>query len=679
MNPFLQNAFKTPFGSIPFQKIKNEHFLPALKELISRAKENIEDMKKNDAPANFENVIGVFERNDELLNPIVNSFFNLHSAESNDEIRDLAKEFSPILTEYGNDITLDAGVFSKIKELYDSRSSLDLNQEQLKYIEDEYKSFVRNGALLQGEQKEKLREIDKKLSDLSLRFSDNVLKETNDYLMLIEAEEDLAGLPEDFVEASAQLAKEKNHEGKWAVSLDYPSYGPFMDYSEKPELRKELAEAMSMRAFKGNENDNQDICKEITNLRYERSKLLGYEDHASFVLEKRMAASSSKVMDFLNELNNKAIDAAKRDMKSLAEFKNQRDGGELNRWDTAYYRRLLKQEKFGFDPEDLKPYFQLENVIEGAFTVAGKLYNLKFTEVKEVEVYHEDVKVFKIDDTETGKYIGLIYTDFFPRAGKRGGAWMTDYLDQRYIAGKDRRPHVAIVCNFTKPTPSKPSLLTFGEVTTLFHEFGHALHGLLSECQYGGQAGTRVEWDFVELPSQVLENWCYEKECLDLFAKHYKTGESIPEDLIQKLRDSMTFFEGVNTMRQLKYGLLDMAWHLGNPADIESVKALEDKIDKETNIYDFPTEPVGAASVAFSHIFAGGYSAGYYSYKWAEVLDADAFEAFKEKGIFNKEVAASFRSNILSRGGTQHPMELYKKFRGKEPSIDPLLKRAGLI
>ena len=493
--------------------------------------------------------------------------------------------------------------------------------------------------------------------------------------MLITDENQLKGLPEGTIEAAKMMAKEQNKEG-WMITLDYPSYIPFMTYADDRNLRERLANAFGARAYQKNKNDNQQIVLDIAKLRFERAQLLGYKTHAHFVLEERMAETPKKVEEFLEELLVKAKPAAKKDFQKVAELAKKDGIEQLQKWDSAYYSEKLKKQLFNLDDEKLKPYFQLENVIQGVFTISNKLYDLNFEEIFDIDKYHKDVKTYKVTDNKDN-LIAIFYADFFPRKGKRNGAWMTSYKNQWIKNGENSRPHISIVCNFTKPTETKPSLLTFNEVTTLFHEFGHALHGMLANTTYPGLSGTHVFWDFVELPSQIFENWCYEKEALNLFAKHYQTNEIIPMELVDKIKESSNFLEGMATLRQLSFGLLDMAWHGHNPSKIKDVKSYELKAFGDTQL--LPDVKENCMSTAFSHIFQGGYSSGYYSYKWAEVLDADAFEAFKEKGIFDKETATKFKENILSQGGTDKPMTLYKRFRGHEPSTDALLKRAGLI
>ncbi len=673
----LVKPFNTEYNSAPFSKINNEDFLPAIKEAIKKANEEIHTIVNNPESPTFKNTIEALDFSGEQLDRISSIFFNLNSAETNEDIQKIAQEVSPILSEFSNDITLNEDLFKRVKAVYDSKNSLDLTTEQQTLLDKRYKGFSRNGANLPEDKKQKLRDIDKTLSQLKLKFGENVLAETNKYEMLITNEEDLSGLPGGAKEAALQLAESKGKTG-WLFTLDYPSYIPFMTYADSRALRKELALAAGAKSFKGDALDNQEHVLQIVKLRQERANLLGYNTHAHFVLEERMAKSPEKVKDFLNDLLEKAKPAAEREFKNLENFAKDLDAiDRLEKWDAAYYSEKLKQNLFNLDDELLKPYFKLENVIQGVFSVANKLFDLNFEEIHTIDKYHDDVLTYKVTDN-TGALISIFYADFFPRAGKRNGAWMTSYKPQSIKDGINERPHVSIVCNFTKPTKTKPSLLTFNEVTTLFHEFGHALHGMLANTTYPGLSGTSVFWDFVELPSQVLENWCYEKEALELFATHYETGAVIPMDLIEKIKASATFHEGMQTLRQLSFGLLDMRWHaIESPQKIISVKAHELEAFKNTKLY--PDVEENCMSTAFSHIFQGGYSSGYYSYKWAEVLDADAFEYFKETGIFNKTTATKFKDHVLSQGGTEDPMTLYKRFRGQEPKPEALLKRAGLI
>ncbi|MFH6770008.1 M3 family metallopeptidase [Gaetbulibacter aquiaggeris] len=676
MQNILAKPFKTPFGTAPFSKIKNTHFLPAFKSAIEEAKKEIDTIVNNSDGPTFQNTIEALDFSGAQLDRISSVFFNLNSAETNDEIQKIAQEVSPLLSEFSNDIALNETLFKRVKSVYDLKESLNLTIEQATLLDKKYKSFSRNGANLPEDKKLKLREIDKKLSQLKLKFGENVLAETNKFEMLITDKRELSGLPEGTVEAAKQLAESKNKEG-WLFTLDYPSYIPFMTYADNRKLRKKLAIASGKKGFHKDALDNQENVLNIAKLRFERAQLLGYKTHAHFVLEERMAKTPEKVESFLNELLEKAKPAALTEFIELESFAKELDAiDHLEKWDGAYYAEKLKQKLFDLDDEKLKPYFKLENVINGVFNVSQKLYGLQFEEIHNIDKYHEDVLTYKVSN-ENGDLVSIFYADFFPRPGKRNGAWMTSFKPQSIKNGLNERPHISIVCNFTKPTKSKPSLLTFNEVTTLFHEFGHALHGMLANTTYPSISGTSVYWDFVELPSQVLENWCYEKEALELFATHYETEEVIPMDLVKKIKDSATFHEGMQTLRQISFGLLDMSWHGLNPSKIKDVKTHELEAFENTKLY--PDVAENCMSTSFSHIFQGGYSSGYYSYKWAEVLDADAFEYFKEAGIFNKEVANKFKDIILSQGGTEDPMVLYKRFRGHEPQPEALLKRAGLL
>ncbi len=671
MNPLL-----SPFDTAPFSKIKNEHFKPAFLQAMEDARTEIDAITENQEVPSFENTIEALEFSGQQLDRISSIFFNLNSAETNEEIQKIAQEVSPLLSEFGNDITLNKNLFIRVKAVYEQKEHLNLTVEQNTLLDKKYKSFSRNGANLPENKKTRLREIDASLAKLKLQFGENVLAETNKYQKHLTNEQDLEGLPDGAKEAAAQLAKSKKLDG-WLITLDYPSYIPFMKYAKNRELRKELSLAFGSKGFKDDDLDNQENVLQIAKLRHERANLLGYATHANFVLEERMAETPEKVHGFLNEILDKAKPAAQREFKQLEDFaKDLDDIDQLQKWDSAYYSEKLKQKLFSLDDEKLKPYFKLENVISGVFKVAEKLFGLQFEEVFDIDKYHDEVKTYRVYDLEK-KFVSLFYADFHPRAGKRGGAWMTSYKSQYRKDKENIRPHISNVCNFTKPTESKPSLLTFNEVTTLFHEFGHGLHGMLANTIYPSLSGTSVYWDFVELPSQVLENWCYEKEALELFATHYETGELIPMELVEKIKESATFQEGMATLRQLSFGLLDMSWHGINPSEITDVKAHETKAFEGTNLYPETIET--CMSTAFSHIFQGGYSSGYYSYKWAEVLDADAFAYFKEKGIFNLEVATKFKDNVLSQGGTENPMVLYKRFRGAEPKVEALLERAGLL
>lgn len=672
----MNNPLLTPFDTAPFSKIKNDHFKPAFLESMAQARQEIDLIANASSAPTFENTIAALDFAGQQLDRVSSVFFNLNSAETNPEIQKIAQEVSPLLSEFSNDIMLNESLFKRVKAVYEQKDGLNLTKEEYMLLDKKYKSFSRNGANLPDDKKIRLREIDAELSKLKLQFGENILAETNKYEMHLTDESDLDGLPEGEKEAAEQLAKSKDKDG-WLITLDYPSYIPFMKYAKKRALRKELSIAFGSKGFHNDELDNQENIMKIARLRYERAKLLGYKSHAHFVLEERMAETPEKVHEFLNELLEKAKPAAEREFKELENFAKELDQiDRLEKWDSAYYSEKLKQKLFNLDDEKLKPYFKLENVIAGVFKVAEKLYGLQFEEVFDIDKYHSDVKTYRIFD-ENKNLVSLFYADFHPRAGKRGGAWMTSFKSQYVQNGVNERPHISNVCNFTKPTASKPSLLTFNEVTTLFHEFGHGLHGMLANTVYPGLSGTSVYWDFVELPSQILENWCYEKEALELFATHYDTGALIPMEMVKKIKESSTFQEGMATLRQLSFALLDMSWHGTDPTNISDVKEQEKEAFRDTDL--FPDMPETCMSTSFAHIFQGGYSSGYYSYKWAEVLDADAFAHFKEKGIFNKEVATKFKEHILSKGGTENPMDLYKRFRGAEPKIEALLERAGLI
>lgn len=672
----LTQKFNTKYNTAPFSQIKLEDYEPAFKENIAKARAEVNAITNNPDAPTFENTIEALDYSGEELDRLSSIFFNLNSAETTDEMQEIAQDVSPLLTEFSNDIALNEDLFKRVKAVYEQKETLNLSPEQATLLDKKFKSFSRNGALLPDDKKERLREIDTELAKLKLTYGENVLAETNNYQLHITNAEDLKGLPEGTIEAAAGLAKSKNLEG-WIFTLDYPSYIPFVTYADNRELRKEIAIAAGKKAFQNNEFDNQEITLKIAKLRFKRANLLGYKTHSDFVLEERMAQTPEKVKSFLNDLLAKAKPAAQKEFAQLTAFAKELDGiDQLEKWDGAYYSEKLKQKLFDIDDEQLKPYFKLENVLNGAFTVAEKLFGIRFKEVFDIDKYHEDVQTFEVLDFQN-ELVAIFYADFFPRKGKRNGAWMTSFKPQYIKDGANERPHVSIVCNFTPPTASKPSLLTFNEVTTLFHEFGHALHGMLANTTYPSLSGTSVYWDFVELPSQVMENWCYEPEALALFAKHYETGEIIPQEFVNKIKESASFLEGMATLRQLSFGILDMAFHSNDPNNITNIKAFEKTAFEGTTLY--PDVEENCMSVSFSHIFQGGYSSGYYSYKWAEVLDADAFAYFQEKGIFNTEVATKFKENVLSKGGTELPMELYKRFRGQEPKPEALLKRAGLI
>ncbi|WP_297985095.1 M3 family metallopeptidase [uncultured Chryseobacterium sp.] len=669
MSNILTEIFNTPFQTPPFDQIKNEDFLPAFKELIKISEKEIDEITNNTEAASFANTIEALAYSGEKLDVVSNIFFNLNSAETNDEMQKIAQEVSPLLTEFSSKISQNKKLFERIKTVFDEKENYDLNEEQQTLLKETYKGFVRSGALLNDEDKKKLEKINMDLSVKSLQFGQNVLASTNAYFKHIQNKEELKGIPEPILEQFAEEAKERNLEG-YVITLKYPSYLPAMTYAENRELRKELALANGKKSFDGGEWDNQNLIKEIVQLRHEKAQLLGYKNYAEYVLEERMAQSPTKVQEFLNELLVKATPFAQKEIEELKTLAKGDGIEEIQSYDHTFYAEKLRKQKFDLNDEELKPYFQLEKVQEAVFGLANKLFGLTFEERNDISKYHSEVKTYEIK--ENGEYKALLYADYHPRKGKRAGAWMTSYKNQYQKDGENSRPHISVVCNFSKPTKDTPSLLTFNEVTTLFHEFGHALHGVLANTQYPNLSGTSVKWDFVELPSQFLENYCYEPEFLKTFAKHYQTGEVLPDEKIQKISESKNFMEGYQTLRQLGFGLLDMAYH-SKLDKIADIKTFETEETKATNLY--PSNPETAMSPSFSHIFQGGYSAGYYSYKWAEVLDADAFQYFKENGIFNPEIAAKYKV-LLSSGGTKDPMELYKDFRGSEPKVESLLKRS---
>lgn len=670
----LLTPSQLPLEAIDFHTIKTQDFLPALEVAIEHAKKNIELIKQIQQP-DFENTIVAQETSADQLDQVVNIFYALYSAHCTDEISAIAEEFNQKLTAYASDVSLDEKLFLKIKEVYDKKDSLQLNSEQLTLLNNCYLDFTRNGALLAADKKEKLRELDQELSQLSLSFSENVRKATHAYTLWIQDPRELEGMPAGIIEAAKEAAIAKGEPTQWAFTLDYPSYGPFMQYCQNRELRKTMYQASAARGFAG-EFDNQEIIIQTLKARKERAQLLGYADHPSYVLERRMAGSPQTVMKFIQEITQKAAVFGKKDFDKIKELKQELTGdGDLRAYDGAMYSELLKKRELQFDDEELRPYFKLENVLAGIFEVAKRLYGLQFILREDLPKYHPDVMVYEVQN-EAGEFISLYYADYFPRPQKRPGAWMSVFRNAGLQFGALRRPFVMNVCNFTKPTETKPSLLTLDEVLTLFHEFGHGLHGMLATSTYKSIAGTNVFWDFVELPSQIMENWVTEKECLDLFAIHYETQAKMPEHLIEKIKKSGQFLEGLATMRQMSFAYLDMQWHLSDPEKIDNVQAFEK--EQLSNYQFYPQENVGAFSTAFGHIFAGGYAAGYYSYKWAEVLDADAFAYFKEKGIFNREVADLFRAHILEPGGSVDPMQLYQRFRGRAPKPEALFIRAGL-
>ena len=669
-NPLL-TAFHTDFESAPFSKIKIEQFTPAIKEAIKVGLSEIDTIINEKETPSFKNTIEAMDNCGSLLERNTSLLFNLNSAETNDELQQVVQEVAPLLTKFQNDIRLNEDLFKRIRFVYENEDHKKLSVEQVTLLEKEYKGFVRNGALLDEASKNELRNIDAKLAQLSLRFGENILADTQNYQLHIKDEKKLKGLPVSVIEMAKFNAKNKNKKG-WVFTLDYPSYVPLITYAEDRNLRKKICLAFSKRGFQKNENNNSKIILEIITQRQKRSILLGYDSHADFVLEERMAKSVKNVNAFLDDLTEKAKPFAKQEWKAMELFaKKKLNLKDLEKWDSAFVSEKLKEAELQLNEQELKPYFELDQVLNGLFEIVKKLYGIEFKENTELDVYHSEVKVFEVYKNDN--FYALLYTDFFPRSGKRSGAWMTSYRSQK----KDQRPHISIVCNFSRPTVTQPSLLTFQEVTTLFHEFGHALHGILANTNYNGLSGTNVYWDFVELPSQIMENWCYEPEALKLFAKHYQTEELLPQNLVEKIKKAAHFQQGLQTLRQLSFSYLDMSYHNSSASNIKDVKLHE---KKQVESLQFTKDiPDSCMSASFSHVFQGGYAAGYYSYKWAEVLDADAFELFIEKGVFDSKTATSFLDNILSKGGTEHPMVLYKKFRGKEPDTSALLRRAGLI
>ena len=674
-NPFLK-PFKTPFAVPDFKNIRNEHYLPAIKYAIAEGKKEI--TKITSRSATFENTIEGLEASGSALERIVPTLFNLNSADTNESLQVIAQEASKMITVFDNEVKQNTKLFSLIKQVYEQDQS-SMTTEQKMLLEKTYKSFVRKGAGLDDEKKEVLKEKMIALSSLCLTFDENVLKETNGFQMVLKKEDEIAGLPKDFLNRSKFEAKEKGLEG-YLITLQAPSYIPFMEYSERRDLRQKLYRAYMSKSYKDNQSNNLSNIKKILTLRREIANLLGYASYAEYVLEERMAGAEDKVMDFLEDLLSRCKSFAKQEFEQVRSIQADLNPKEasLERWDWAYYAEKLRKRRYDFDDEILKPYFPLERVLNGVFDTAGILYDLKFVLNDDIPVYHKDVKGYEV--WENGKLKAIFLADFFPRKGKRQGAWMTSFQNLKNWGGDPTIPIVSIVCNFTPSTPARPSLLKFDEVLTLFHEFGHALHGMLADTKYSSLSGTNVFWDFVELPSQIFENWCYEKVCLDLFARHCETSEKIPQALINKIRESSSFLEGYKTLRQLSFAFLDMAYHRLTKDEIDALddlEAFEKQVMEKTDL--FPPVVGTCMSTQFSHIFSGGYAAGYYSYKWAEVLDADAFSLFKEKGVFDKPTADSFKKNVLSKGGTCPPMELYKAFRGRAPQLEPLLKRAGFI
>lgn len=675
-NPLVQK-FNTQFEVPPFDKIKLAHYLPAIEFAIKEQEKEIDEIVNNHEEPTFANTVEALDMSGNLLNKVDLIFNNLLSANTNEEMQNLAKKIAPIISNHSDNILLNAKLFDRTNTVYNNRKNLNLNTEQSTLLEETYKSFVRGGANLNDSDKETLRQINEELSVLTLSFGDNVLAETNKFKLIIENDENLAGLPEDVIKAASETAKESDLDGKWVFTIQKSSMIPFLQYSEMRDLREKIFKAYINKADKNDEYDNKEIISKIIKLRYKKARLLGYKDHASYVLERNMAENPENVYALLNKIMEKALIVAKKEAKNLQEMINNEGGKfELKPWDWWYYSEKLRKEKYDLDEEALRPYFKLENVRDGIFKLAQILYGLQFVEIPGIPVYHEDVTAFEVLE-EDGSHVGILYTDFFPRASKRGGAWMTVYRKEKKVDGERIPPIISIVCNFTKPTDEKPSLLSYEEVLTFFHEFGHALHGLLSQCEYYGLSGTSVQRDFVELPSQIMENFVPEPEVLKLFAKHYKTGEIIPQELVNKIINSAYFNKGFEIVEYISASFLDMDWH--TLADTSSIDVNEFERQSMEKIGLIPEIIVRYRTTYFSHVFTWAYSAGYYSYVWAELLDSDAYESFKENGIFDKSTAQSFRTNILEKGGSDKPMNLYKSFKGAEPSIEPYLRKKGLL
>jgi peptidyl-dipeptidase Dcp len=673
-NPLLQE-WTTPFGTPPFHLIKTIHFKPAVEEAIKSASEEIKHITDNTEPPDFENTIAALDESGELLGRITSVLFNLNSAETNKDLQKVAQQVSPLITRFSNDITLNVKLFGRIKSVFDAMVTSGLSTEQKRLTERRFRSFILGGASLKEEDRKRFRSISEELATLSLKFEENILEETNSFELHITGKDDLAGLPESLIEMSASEAERRKKTG-WVFTLHFPSYVPFMQYSERRDLREKMFRAYSSRAFNANEYNNSLNAMKIANLRLELARILGFRNFAEMILGDRMADTQEKVEKFLNELYFSSKPAAFSDFDKVRQFaENYQNGSELQRYDWAFYSEKLKKKLYDIDDEVLKPYFSLEKAESAVMELATILYGIRFVGNNTIPVYHQEVKTFEVYDSD-GTFLAILYIDYHPRQGKNGGAWMTSYREQKIVNGIDIRPLISIVANFTRPSETKPSLLSFNELTTFLHEFGHSLHGMLTRCNYESLSGTNVARDFVELPSQFMENFAYEKEWLDTWAEHYLTREKIPAEIILKIKEASTYNEGYSCLRQLSFGFLDMAWHtITNPFDA-NISEFESSILAKTELFP-PIEGLNF-SVSFGHIFAGGYAAGYYGYKWAEVLDADAFSYFTERGIFNSETATLFRKNILEKGGTDKPLDLYVRFRGKEPSNDALLRRSGL-
>ena len=673
-NPLLTES-TAPFGAPQFDKIKNEHYLPAFEQGIAEAKAEIDAIVANEAEPTFENTIEAMEYAGQTLNKVASIFYALMEANTNETMQEIAEQISPMLTEYSMYVSLNNDLFQRVKVIYEMKDELGLDKDQMTLLEDNYKSFVRGGANLSDEDKAVYSKLSEELSLTTLQFSKNVLAATNAYTLHIADSADLAGLPEYVKTMGAETAKEKGLEG-WAYTLDYPSYSPFLKYSTNRELRKQIWMAYNTRAI-GGENDNTEIVKKIVDLRIKIANILGYETYADYALENRMAKDKKTVDEFIMQLLEPSMPFAKKDVADVYAYakKNGFEDSQLMPWDFTYWSERYQEAEYSLSAEELKPYFQIESCIDAVFGLATRLYGITFEELNNVPVYHEDVKVYEVKDAD-GSHLAFFYADFFPRASKRGGAWMTDFRGQSIRNGVEYRPFVTIVCNFTKPTADAPALITHDELTTFLHEFGHALHGIFAKGRYPSLTGTSVSRDFVELPSQIMENWAFEPEYLNSFAKHYQTGEPIPAELIEKIVAAKNYLAAYGQVRQLHFGYLDMAWH--SLTEVPAIGTVEFEQNVLAPYSVMPAAEGAAFSSSFSHIFSGGYSAGYYSYKWAEVLEADAFSLFKEKGIFNQEVAESFRRNILEMGGAEDEAVIYRNFRGHDPQPEALMKKLGL-
>lgn len=674
-NPFFK-PYDTPFESPPFDKIKEDHYLPAFKAGIAEQEAIVDEIVNNQETPTFENTVEALENSDALLTRVSNVFFNMTSANTNDRLQAISKEVTPMLTSNRDEILMNEKLFQRIKAIYDKKETLGLSLIQLRLLDDYYKNFVRGGANLSGKDKERLKAINKELSLLTLRFGENILKENNRFEMVIDHKDDLSGLPEAVINTAAETAQKRGYAGKWVFTLHKPSLIPFLQYSKRRDLREKMFKGYITRGDHDDELDNKKILSKIAALRVERANLLGFKTHADYVLDENMAGTPERVYDLLNKVWQPALKVAKREAKGLQKLINAEGGNfKLQPWDWWYYAEKLKKQKYALDDELLRPYFELDKVRDGAFEVAHKLYGITFTERHDIPVYNKEVKVFEVKE-EDGSHVGILYVDYHPRASKRGGAWMNEYRQQQYLNGRKITPIICNVCNFSRPTGDKPALLSFEEVQTLFHEFGHALQGLLSDVEYKSLSGTNVKRDYVELCSQIMENWAAEPQVLQNYARHYKTGQTLPQEYIDKMDKAKYFNQGFVTTEYLAAAFLDMDWHTLTEAKEEDAIAFENQSLKRIGL--IPEIVVRYRSPYFRHIFAGGYSSGYYSYIWAEVLDADAFQAFKENGIFDRATADAFRKNILAAGNSEDPMVLYKRFRGREPSIEPLLKRRGL-